>query len=76
MSTFGLAAPAGTPPVVIDRISAALLKGLRDDKYRKNIVDSGSEPGAMSPAEYGAFISDESKRWAKFFERHGEITID
>ncbi len=30
----------------------------------------------MSPAEYGAFIGDESKRWAKFFERHPEITID
>jgi tripartite-type tricarboxylate transporter receptor subunit TctC len=76
MSTFGLMAPAGTPSVVVDKVSAALLKGLRDDKYRKTIVDSGSEPGAMSPKEYGSYIGEESKRWARFFVQHPEIAAE
>ena len=72
-SRFGLMAPAGTPPQVISKLSAALHKGMQDDKYRKSIVDSGSAPGAMGAQEYGAYLAEESKRWAAFLARHPEI---
>lgn len=76
MSTFGLVAPAGTPPVIINKVSAALMKGLREEKYRKSIIDSGSEPGAMTPKAFGDFIADESRRWTKFLGQHPEITVE
>ena len=72
-SRFGLMAPAGTPPQVVSKLSAALLRGMQDDKYRKSIIDSGSEPGAMTAADYGAYLQTESKRWAAFLARHPDI---
>jgi tripartite-type tricarboxylate transporter receptor subunit TctC len=76
LSTFGLMAPAGTPVIVVNKLAAALQKGLQDEKVRKSITDSGSEPGALGPKEYAAYIADESKRWVRFLEKHPEITIE
>ena len=72
-SRFGLMAPAGTPAQVVGKLSAALHKGMQDDKYRKGIIDSGSAPGAMGAQEYGAYLAAESKRWAAFLAQHPEI---
>ena len=76
LSTFGLMAPAGTPQIVIDKLAAALRRGLQDEKIRKSIIDSGSEPGALGPKEYAAYIAEESKRWARFLEQHPEISVE
>ena len=76
LSTFGLMAPAGTPPVIINKLATALQKGLQDEKMRKSIIDSGSEPGALGPKEYAAYIAEESKRWARFLEQHPEISVE
>jgi tripartite-type tricarboxylate transporter receptor subunit TctC len=57
LSTFGLMAPAGTPAPVIQRIAVALQKGLADEKMKKTILDSGSEPGSLGPKEFGAVLA-------------------
>lgn len=73
MSIFGLVAPAGTPAPVVAKLSDALTKGLKNEEYRKSIIQSGAEPGAMTPKEYGKYISDESRRWEKFLEKNPGI---
>ena len=66
-------APAGTPPIVVTKLATALQKALQDDKVKKSIVDSGSEPGALGPREYGSFIAEESRRWTRFLEQNPGI---
>lgn len=73
MSIFGLVAPAGTPAPVIAKLSDALTKGLKNEEYRKSIIQSGAEPGAMTPKDYGKYIHDESRRWEKFLEKNPDI---
>lgn len=65
LAIFGLMAPAGTPQAVVDRLSHALLEGLRSDTARKRIALIGAEPGRMTPAEYRQYLATESARWAK-----------
>jgi tripartite-type tricarboxylate transporter receptor subunit TctC len=73
ISSFGLMAPAGTPPTVVAKLATALQKALQDDKVKKSITDSGSEPGSLGPREYGNFIAEESRRWTRFLEQNPGI---
>jgi tripartite-type tricarboxylate transporter receptor subunit TctC len=76
ISSFGLVAPAGTPSPIVAALSAALHKGLLDEKVRKSIIDSGAEPGAMGPGEYASYIGDETRRWTRFLERNPGIASE
>ncbi len=48
---FGLAAPKGTPPEIIDRLNAALVQGLNEPAARQRLVDAGWVPVVGTPAE-------------------------
>jgi tripartite-type tricarboxylate transporter receptor subunit TctC len=65
MAVFGLLAPAGTPKAVIDKLSVALLEGLRTPDVRARINQIGAEPGDWSPEAYGAYLSKQVERWQK-----------
>jgi tripartite-type tricarboxylate transporter receptor subunit TctC len=65
VTTFnGIVAPAGTPAPVIDLLNASINDGLRAPEMQATIRTLGavSEPG--SPAEFGAFIAAEERKWA------------
>lgn len=63
---FGLCAPAGTPPAIINKLHDAVVKALNDPdvtaRYAKLAMTP--EPSA-SPAEYAQFVHDEGLRWGK-----------
>ncbi len=63
---FGLCAPAGTPPAIINKLHDAVVKALNDPgvKARYAKLAMTPEPSA-SPAEYAKFVHDEGVRWAK-----------
>lgn len=65
MAVFGLLAPAGTPKPVIDKISAALLEGMKSPEVRKRINNLGAEPGDWSPQEYRDYLNKQVDRWQK-----------
>jgi tripartite-type tricarboxylate transporter receptor subunit TctC len=69
---FGLAAPAGTPPDIINKLHAAVTKALNDPevKERYNKIAMIPAPSA-SPAEYAKFVTDEAGRWAKVVKAAG-----
>ncbi|UVH60650.1 tripartite tricarboxylate transporter substrate binding protein [Variovorax paradoxus] len=48
---FGLAAPKGTPQAIIDKLNAAIVKGMAQSELRKKMLDAGWIPVASSPAE-------------------------
>ena len=57
---YGLLAPSGTPPDIVDLLSAELRKLVSDPEVQKRIRLEGGDPLASTPAEYTADI--EGKR--------------
>jgi tripartite-type tricarboxylate transporter receptor subunit TctC len=58
-------APKGTPAEVIDKINKEINAGLADPKLKARLADLGGTPFALSPAEFGKFIANETEKWAK-----------
>ena len=62
---YGLYAPKGTPPDIINRINKATLEVLKNPELREQLIQRGFEPVGNSPKEFAAFISSEIMKWAK-----------
>lgn len=62
---FGLVAPAGTPPAVVDRLYEAASTALQDPTVKARIAALGAVAGGEPPAEYAAFIARERQTWAE-----------
>ena len=60
---FGLAAPTGTPPAIIAKISEAVNEGLATPEIQKIISGLGSEAKPNSPAEFAAYIAAQHQKW-------------
>jgi tripartite-type tricarboxylate transporter receptor subunit TctC len=63
--TQGLGAPRNTPVEIIDRLNREINAGLADPRIRARIADLGNAPLALSPAEYGKLLAEETEKWAK-----------
>jgi tripartite-type tricarboxylate transporter receptor subunit TctC len=59
----GLTAKAGTPPEVVERLSAELNKALADPAVRERLATLALEPQPMSSAAFTAVLATESNRW-------------
>jgi tripartite-type tricarboxylate transporter receptor subunit TctC len=62
---FGLGAPKGTPPEIIDKLNAAVNAGLADPKLKARLADLGGSMLVVTPAEFGALVAAETDKWAK-----------
>lgn len=63
-STFtGLLAPAKTPATVVDALSQALAKILKEPEVVERFAAMGAEARAMTPAEFTAYIRKLDERW-------------
>ena len=49
---YGLAAPAGTPQPIIERLNRELRKIVTSEDMKKRLLDAGGDPLASTPAEY------------------------
>jgi tripartite-type tricarboxylate transporter receptor subunit TctC len=67
----GIFAPSKTPPAVVEKLSAAIAKVMKDPEVRKSIVDQGSEPIGSTSAEFRKFIDNEVGVWKKLIEISG-----
>jgi tripartite-type tricarboxylate transporter receptor subunit TctC len=59
---YGLLAPAKTAPAIIDTLHRASVAVLADPIVRARIAEQGADVVANSPAEFRAFIKDETDR--------------
>jgi tripartite-type tricarboxylate transporter receptor subunit TctC len=62
---IGLGTPKNTPPEIIEKLSKEINAGLADPKMKARLIDLGGVPMAMTPAEFGKFIADETEKWGK-----------
>jgi len=60
---FGMLAPAGTPPPIIDKLADAVRVITRDGEVRDRLTNLGYEVHGTTPAEYGAYIKHQIDRW-------------
>lgn len=61
---YGLLAPARTPPDVVARLNAEVVKILRQPQVRERLLALATEPAPMTPQEFGAFLDAERVKWA------------
>ena len=61
---IGMAAPAGTPKTVIERMSAEVAKALKAPDVRERLVELGNQPLGTTPEEASARIQREFPRYS------------
>lgn len=61
----GIFAPAGTPPAVLDRVHAEIVKAIRSPDMRPRIEQQDMEPTGPSRADFAASYRDQVARWTK-----------
>mgnify|MGYP003504904187 FL=1 len=70
-SWFGLLAPAGTPPDIVNRIQQEVAKALASPAMKERLLAQGAIPGGNTPAEFTRHIDDEHRKWAGVVKASG-----
>ena len=68
---YGLAAPAGTPRPIVERLNKELRAILTSDEMKKRLIDDGTDPTPSTPEEYAANIASEEGKWAALAQKLG-----
>jgi len=68
---YGIAAPAGTPAGIVDRLNQELNAAFADPKMRARIADLGGTPLPGSPADFAKLFASETEKWAKVVKLSG-----
>jgi tripartite-type tricarboxylate transporter receptor subunit TctC len=72
---YGISAPKGTPPEIVDILNKAVGEALKDPKLVEKLTAIGGIPKPMTPAEFGRLIADETEKWRKVVEFAG-VSVD
>ena len=70
-SWFVLMAPAGTPPAIINKLSAEVDKILKKPEVIERFGGLGAKPVGGSPESLGKFIAAETTKWQKVVKDSG-----
>ena len=68
---FGLMAPAGTPPAIIDKVHRESTRILAQPDIRKRLTELGLDVIGNTPAEFAAVIKAEIPQWAAVIKGAG-----
>ncbi|WP_315805408.1 tripartite tricarboxylate transporter substrate binding protein [Bradyrhizobium sp. SZCCHNS3002] len=72
---YGISAPKGTPPEIVEILNKAVGEALKDPKLVARLTETGGIPRAMTPAEFGKLVVDETEKWRKVVEFAG-VSVD
>ena len=68
---IGLAAPAKTPPAILDRLNAEIKRMLQDPAVKARFEQLAFTPVGDSRAEFAAFVKSEIAKWSKVAKDSG-----
>jgi tripartite-type tricarboxylate transporter receptor subunit TctC len=68
---YGVGAPKTAPAEIIERLNKEINAGLADPKLKARLSDLGGMMLTGSAAEFGAFIVEETEKWAKVVKFSG-----
>jgi tripartite-type tricarboxylate transporter receptor subunit TctC len=72
---YGISAPRGTPPEIVEKLNKAVGEALKDPKLVERLTAVGGIPKPMTSAEFGKLIADETEKWRKVVEFAG-VSVD
>ena len=68
---FGLFAPKGTPPAVVQQLNAEIKKILADKEVMERFAVLGAEPYDTTPQEFTAILHADIQKWAAVVKSSG-----
>jgi tripartite-type tricarboxylate transporter receptor subunit TctC len=68
---IGLLAPAGTPPAIIEKLSAAANEALGTEGVRTALQQQGTDPSGSTPKEFTDFIRSDIEKWSAILASPG-----
>ena len=74
--SWGITAPAGTPPAIVKLLHAEIVKALNLPDTRERIVRTGAVPVVNTPEEFDAFIATERTRLGEVIGKTGIVLTD
>ncbi|MGY8524765.1 Bug family tripartite tricarboxylate transporter substrate binding protein [Paracidovorax citrulli] len=70
-SWFGLFAPAGTPPAVVEKLSQAIVQSVADPAVKERLKGLGADPVGDEQAAFQKYVTQEVARWALLVKQSG-----
>jgi tripartite-type tricarboxylate transporter receptor subunit TctC len=64
LAWFGVLAPAGTSPAILQRLESAVQKAMATAIMKERLATMGAVPGVQDSAGFTRVIQDETRRWA------------
>jgi tripartite-type tricarboxylate transporter receptor subunit TctC len=71
--TYGIAAPAGTPQPIVERINKEMRAIIASEEISQRIVSDGGDPAATTPDEYAALIARDEAKWDALLKKIGLV---
>jgi tripartite-type tricarboxylate transporter receptor subunit TctC len=68
---IGLFAPAGTPPEIVRRLNAEVLKFMQSPEIQARMLTEGARFVATTPEQYSEFVKAEIAKWAPVVKASG-----
>jgi tripartite-type tricarboxylate transporter receptor subunit TctC len=62
---YGVVGPRNTPAEIVEKLNKEINAGLADPKINARLADLGNAPLALSPADFGKLIAEETEKWGK-----------
>ena len=70
-SWWGVMAPTGTPPAVLERLNTELSAVLADPEVKQYLAEQGMVAKGGTPAEFAEHITEETGRWQAVVDEAG-----
>jgi tripartite-type tricarboxylate transporter receptor subunit TctC len=71
-SFYGVGAPNGSPPEIVDLLNREINAALADPLIKQRLGELGAVPIAGNAGQFGAMLTVETERWRKVVELSGQ----
>ena len=71
-SFYGVGAPRGTPPEIVDLLNKEINAALTDPTIKQRLGELGAIPIAGNATQFGAMLATETDRWRKVVAMSGQ----
>ena len=74
--TWSIVVPAGTPPELVSRLNAEIVKVMSQADLKEKVVATGATPAGDSQAAFGAYMAKERQRLGEVITKRNIVLTD
>jgi len=74
--TWGIVVPAATPPAIVSKLSAEIVKVMRQPDVKEKVLATGATPVGDSSAEFEAYMAKERQRLGDVIAKRDIVLTD